>query len=68
MPWTRQHRFAFTWDGKPTDGRGEMAVTYLGSIPKARAYEDALRRFHVWSQLPNSLARMRSARQVVVLN
>jgi hypothetical protein len=45
-----------------------MAVTYLGSIPKARAYEDALRRFQAWSALPNSLARMRSAHQVVVLS
>ena len=68
MTWfLNTQRFAFAADGSPTDGRGDMVVTYRGIISPIQAQDDAHRRFKEWQSMPNSVSRRRSADQVVVV-
>lgn len=68
MTWfLNTQRFAFAADGSPTDGHGEMVVTYRGLISPVQARDDAQRRFKAWASTPSSISRRRSADQVVVV-
>ncbi|MBR9970706.1 hypothetical protein [Magnetospirillum sulfuroxidans] len=66
MPMSSTQRFAFTADGRPTDGPAGMNVTYVGRINRKLAEADARRRFEEWQSLPSLLARRWSSNQVVV--
>ena len=68
MTWfMTSQRFAFAADGTPTDGRGDMVVTYRGAISSIQAEDDARRRFQAWQNTPSLISRQRSANQVVVV-
>ena len=68
MTWfINTQRFAFAADGTPTDGHGEMVVTYRGIISPIQARDDAERRFKAWQATPSMVSRRRSADQVVVV-
>jgi len=68
MTWfSSTHRFAFAADGTPTDGFGDMVVTYRGTISAAQARDDAKRRFKEWQSMSSYISRQRSANQVVVV-
>ena len=68
MTWfLNTQRFAFAADGSPTDGHGDMVVTYRGIISPIQAKDDAERRFKAWASMASSVSRRRSADQVVVV-
>ena len=68
MAWfINSQRFAFAADGSPTDGYGDMVVTYRGMISPVQAKDDAERRFKAWAAMPSTIARRRAADQVVVV-
>lgn len=59
-------RFAFSTDGSPGEGLGEMTVTYVGRVNRKTAEADARRRFEEWRSLPSPLSRRWASNQVVV--